>query len=127
LYWDAKNVDSVTGANSSLVVDKNALLFWSSPVYSNQGIATAMTDGKEAADRYHYVDVLPRLQYYANGQMNPIYVDVRMEKGCVLDSLSIPRDAWKVEMFLTGALELNLPNADAGLQGIIHVQQIAGV
>lgn len=127
LYWDAKNVDSVTGANSSLVIDKNALLFWSSPAYSNVGIATAMEAGKEAADRYHYVDVLPRLQYYANGQMNPVYVDVRMEKGCVTDSLGIPRDSWKVEMWLSGALELNLPNADAGLQGIIHVQQIAGV
>ena len=125
LYWDAKNVDSVTGAASSLVVDKNALLFWSSPVYSNIGIGTAMDAGKEAADRYHYVDVLPRLQYYANGQMNPIYVDVRMEKGCVLDSLGIPRDSWKVEMFLSGALELNLPNADAGLQGIIHVKKVA--
>jgi hypothetical protein len=127
LYWDAKNVDSVTGANSSLVIDKNALLFWSSPAYSNVGIATAMEAGKEAADRYHYVDVLPRLQYYANGQMNPVYADVRMEKGCVTDSLGIPRDSWKVEMWLSGALELNLPNADAGLQGIIHVQQIAGV
>ena len=124
LYWDAKNVDSVTGAASSLVIDKNALLFWSSPVYSNIGIASAMTDGKEAADRYHYVDVLPRLQYYANGQMNPVYVDVRMEKGCVLDSLGIPRDSWKVEMWLSGALELNLPNADAGLQGIIHVKKV---
>ena len=59
--------------------------------------------------------------------MNPVYVDVRMEKGCVTDSLGIPRDSWKVEMWLSGALELNLPNADAGLQGIIHVQQIAGV
>jgi hypothetical protein len=127
LYWDAKNVDSVTGANSSLVIDKNALLFWSSPGYSNLGMASMMTEGAEAADRYHFVDTLPRLQYYANGQMNPIYVDVRVEKGCVTDALGYPRDAWKVEMILTGALELNLPNADAGLQGIIHVQQIAGV
>jgi len=128
LYWDAKNVDSVTGANSSLVIDKNALLFWSSPAYSNMGIESSMTDGKESDDRYHFIDVLPRLQYYANGQLNPIYVDVRMEKGCVLDALSVPRDSWKVEMWLSGALELNLPNAgESGLQGIIHVQQIAGV
>ena len=133
LYWDAKNVDSVTGANSSLVIDKNALLFWSSPAYSNIGMDSMMTDtsqggGRESNDRYHYVDVLPRLQYYANGQMNPIYVDVRIEKGCVLDALSVPRDAWKVEMWLSGALELNLPNAGTdGLQGIIHVQQVAGV
>jgi hypothetical protein len=127
LYWDAKNVDSVTGAASSFVIDKNALLFWSSPVYSNIGLESAMTEGQEAADRYHYVDVLPRLQYYANGQMNPIYVDVRIEKGCVLDSLNIPRETWKVEMWLSGALTLNFPNADNGQQGIIHVQQIPGV
>ena len=127
LYWDAKNVDSVTGANSSFVIDKNALLFWSSPAYSNLGMESMMTEGRESLDRYHYVDVLPRLQYYANGQMNPIYVDVRIEKGCVLDALSVPRDAWKVEMWLSGALELNLPNADSGYQGIIQVQQIAGV
>lgn len=127
LYWDAKNVDSVTGANSSLVIDRNAMLFWSSPAYSNIGLESAMTAGKEAADRYHYVDVLPRLQYYANGQMNPIYVDVRIEKGCVLDALSIPRETWKVEMWLSGAMELNLLNADSGYQGIIHVQRVAGV
>lgn len=124
-YWDAKNVDSVTQANSSLVIDKNALLFWSSPAYSNIGIDTAMDQGKEPGDRYHYVDELPRLRYYANGQMNPIYVDVRMEKSCVFDGL-VPRDSWKVEMFLTGALTLNLPNADGGLQGIIHVKKVAG-
>jgi hypothetical protein len=30
-------------------------------------------------------------------------------------------------MWLSGALTLNFPNADNGQQGIIHVQQIAGV
>lgn len=124
-YWDVKNVDSVTSAKSSFVIDRNAILFWSSPVYSNLGMESAMTDGKEAADRYHFVDTLPRLQYYANGQMNPIYVDVRMERACVLDSLNVPRDAWKFELGLYGAMTLNLPNQE-DYQGIIHVQNVPG-
>lgn len=127
LYWDAKNVDSVTGANSSLVIDKNALLFWSSPGYSNIGMASMITDGAESDDKFHYVDVLPRLQYYANGTMNPIYVDVRIQKGCVQDSIGYSRDAWNVEMILTGAIQLNFPNDVGGKQGIIHVQRVAGV
>lgn len=125
IYWDAKNVDSVTGASSSLVIDKNALLFWSSPAYSNIGIETMMTAGEEPADRYHYVDVLPRLQYFANGQMNPIYVDVRAERACSMDSL-VPRNGWKFQMMLHGALTANLANQD-GLQGIVRIDKIAGV
>jgi hypothetical protein len=127
LYWDAKNVDQVTTKNSTFVIDRNALLFWSSPVYSNLGIASAMTDGKEANDVYHFVDTLPRLTYFANGAQQPIYVDVRMQRTCVkgVDDL-VPIDAWKFELWVSGAMTANLENQNA-LQGIIHIEQVANL
>lgn len=125
VFWDSQNIDQVTGAESSFIIDKNALLFWSSPFYSNVGIESMMTAGKEPSDRFHYVDTLPRLQYYANGKLNPIYVDVRAEWSCATDTQGVPRTSWKFELMLAGAIVKNLANQD-GYQGIIRVDQIAG-
>jgi hypothetical protein len=122
IVWDAKNVDSVLGSGSTLVIDKNALYFWSSPAYSNIGMQTMMNEGKEAADRYHFVTTLPRLQYFANGGFQPIYVDVRMERACIATGL-VPRDGWKVECMLHGAMGLNLPN-ESGKQGIYRINKV---
>ena len=124
LYWDAKNVDQVTSKNSTFVIDRNSLLFWSSPVYSNIGLDSAMTDGKEANDTYHFVDTLPRLQYFANGSLQDIYVDVRMQRTCEkgVGDL-VPVDGWKFELWVSGAMTANLDNQD-GLHGIIHIEQI---
>lgn len=127
IYWDSQNVDQVTGAKSSLLIDKNAVLFWSSAGYSNLGMESMMTEGKESGDVYHYVDTLPRLQYFANGQMNPIYCDVRISWGCKKESNNVvPRNSWKVEVILCGAMIANLPNSD-GYQGIIRVDNVGGV
>ena len=124
IVWDAKNVDSVLGAGSTLVIDKNALYFWSSPAYGNMGIETMMTLGAEAADRYHFVTTLPRLMYFSNGSMQPIYVDVRAERSCIATGL-VPRSGWKFELMLHGAAGLNLPN-EAGKQGIYRINKVAG-
>jgi len=123
VYWDLKNVDSTAGVGSTLIIDKNSLLFWSNPVYSNMGITTAETQGREAADRYHYVDTLPRFTYFANGAQRPVYVDVRMERSCELDSLGVPRDGWKFEFLCYGSLTLNLQNQD-GNNGIYKIQEV---
>jgi hypothetical protein len=124
VYWDKKNVVPVIGADASIVVDKNAAIFWSSPAYSNMGMETAETEGKESADRFHWVETLPRLQYFANGQMNPIYVDVRAERTCILDALQVPRDGWSFQYILHGANVLNLTNQD-DLQGVLKIKKIA--
>lgn len=126
VYWDSLNIDQVTGASSTFVVDKNAILFWSSPMYSNMGIESMLTVGREPADRFHYVDTLPRLQYYANGKWNPIYVDVRAEWSCATDTQNVPRTSWKFEVSLAGALTANLEDQD-DRQGIIRIDQITGV
>ena len=123
IYWDAKNVDQIAGAGSSLIIDKNSLLFWSQPVYSNIGMDTAETEGKEPNDRYHWVEMLPRLMYFANGAYQPIYVDVRAERSCVTDELGVPRNSWKFEYMCFGALELNMAN-EAGNQGIYKVAKV---
>lgn len=123
-YWDAKNVDQVTAKASTLVIDRNSLLFWSSPAYSNIGLESAMDAGKEADDTYHYVDILPRLKYFANGVLQDIYVDVRMKRTCIKGSGDIaPRDGWAFELSLAGAMTPNLVNQD-GRAGILHVVQI---
>lgn len=124
LYWDAKNVDQVTAKKSTLVLDRNALLFWSSPAYSNIGLDSAMDAGKEANDTFHFVDTLPRLTYFANGSQQPIYVDVRMQRTCVKEVGDlVPVDGWKFELWLSGAMTPNLENQDS-LQGIIHIEQV---
>jgi hypothetical protein len=124
LYWDAKNVDQVTGAASTLVIDRNSLLFWSSPAYSNMGLESAMDAGKEANDTFHYVDTLPRLKYFANGALRDIYVDVRMKRTCVKGAEDVaPRDGWAFELSLAGAMTPNLPNQD-DRKGILHIVQI---
>jgi hypothetical protein len=126
VYWDAKNVDSILGAGSTLMVDKNSMVFWSQPAYSNLGMDTAMTLGKESGDRYHWVETLPRLQYFANGSMQPIYVDVRAERSCVADAIGVSRDQWKFEYMLFGANTLNLQNQD-GNNGIYKVLKVANI
>lgn len=123
IYWDLKNVDSTAGAGTTMVIDKNSLLFWSSPAYKNFGMETAFTEGIESNDRYHWVETLPRFQYFANGQMRPIYVDIRAERSCVQDSLGVPRDGWKFDYMLFGSLTLNLQNQN-GLNGIYQIQKI---
>jgi hypothetical protein len=124
VYWDAHNVDQVTTARSSFLIDKNALLFWSSPGNDNLGMETMMTAGREPGDTFHYVDTLPRLQYYANGTLNPIYVDVRLKWGCLDGGANIvPRNGWNVEVALLGAIRSNLPNTD-GYQGVLRVDRV---
>lgn len=124
IFWDLKNVDSITGAASTLVIDKNSLLFWSSPAYDNIGMGSAESEGKEAGDRMHWVETLPRFQYWANGGMQPIYVDIRAERSCVQDTLGVARDGWKFDYMLFGALALNLQNQE-GLNGIYQINKVA--
>lgn len=120
IVWDAKNVDSVTSAASTFVMDKNALIFWSSPAYSNIGMNNMQED---AADVYHWVETLPRLQYFANGEFQPIYVDIRATRACVTDAAGIPRTGWHFELALYGALATNFEDA-YGYQGIFRVDQV---
>lgn len=112
--FDLKNVDSTLGAKTSLAIDKNALLFWSSPAFTN------MTPELKSNDTYVWSDVLPRLKYMANGQMNDIYVDVRAQKVCLDGHTDMQ---WNFEMTLRGNLKVNLANHD-DLQGIIKVTQV---
>lgn len=124
VFWDSQNIDQVTGASSSFILDKNAILFWNAPVYSNLGMESMLTVGKEPSDRFHFVDTLPRMQYYANGKLNPVYVDVRAEWSCAKDSQGIPRTTWKFELSLSGSIRTNLKNED-DRQGILQVNQVA--
>lgn len=123
LYWDSINVDQVTGAKSTLVIDKNSILFWNSPAYDNIGMENMVND---TGDIYHWVVPLPRLKYFANGAMQTIYVDVRAIKTCVTDAAGIPRNSWTFEMGIHGAIVANLPNAD-GYRGILRIDQVDDV
>lgn len=122
IVWDPKNVDQVTTAKSTLIIDKNSILFWSSPAYSNLGMEAMES---ESNDTYHWVETLPRLQYFAGGGFQPIYVDVRAKRSCVKDAAGIPRNGWSFEYALFGAMRLNLPNID-GDYGIIQINRVEG-
>jgi hypothetical protein len=63
------------------------------------------------------------LKYFANGALQDIFVDVRVQKGCTLDGLNVARNSWNFEYMLFGAMSLNLPNQD-GYNGIISVKKV---
>ena len=121
IVWDAKNVDSVTSAQSTFVIDRNSILFWSSPGYSNIGMDNMI---EESGDSYHWIEQLPRLQYFANGGFQPIWVDVRATRSCVKDATGIPRNGCAFQYAVLGDMRLNLPNATDDY-GILRIDQVA--
>lgn len=121
IFWDSQNVDQVTSAKSTFLMGQDSLVFYSSPGYSNIGMNN-MVEG--AKDVWRWVEPLPRLQYFANGQYNPIYADVRAMKVCVADAAGIPRDGWNFELALHGVLDTNYPDTNDRL-GIFRIDQVA--
>ena len=118
LYWDLLNMDAVLGVGYSLVMDKNSLVFWSSPNYTN------MAPELQTGDVYAWVETLPRLTYYMNGAQQPIYVDVRAQKVCQLDAYGNESIGYNYEYVLRGAMVANLTNADAR-HGILKIRKVA--
>ena len=114
VFFDLKNMDSTLGAKVTMAIDKNALLFWSSPNFTNTA-PELKTD-----DIYVWRDMLPRLKYMANGAMQDIYIDVRAQKKCIDGSRNTQ---WNFELTLWGAITANLANCD-DRQGIIKVTQV---
>lgn len=115
MYFDLMNVDQTLGDKSTLMLDKNSILFWSSPVHQNLATPQLMT-----SDTYIWSDMLPRLQYMANGRMNPIYIDVKATRFCA----SGTSYGWRYEYVLRGALSLNMPNVN-GDYGILRFRNVA--
>lgn len=124
MYLDLANVDLSTPLNRTFVLDKNALVFWSAPDYL--GFEPIQMDH----NTYVWRDVLPRLQYFANGSMQPIYVDVRAKRICsTLQSEEAVTSSnvaygWAYEYVLRGALEYNLKDCN-NLQGILQINEKA--
>lgn len=115
VYFDLKNVDSTLGGKTTLAIDENALLFWSSENFTNE-VPELKTD-----DTYVWRDKLPRLQYRANGAMQDIYVDVRAQKKCLDGHRNIQ---WNFELTVWGNIKANLADHN-DRQGIIKVTQVA--
>jgi hypothetical protein len=111
-YFDLHNVDNVLGGKYTLAVDRNALLFWSAQEFLN------MEPVLWANDTYHWSETLPRLQYFANGTMNPIYVDIKAKRVCTNGNIY----GWNFQMYLNGALTPNLANCD-GRNGILKIRK----
>lgn len=109
MFWDLKNV---TAANTYLV-DKNALLFWSSPLYTNT-VPVGISN-----DTFVWTDMLPRLKYMSNGVMNDIYIDVRAKRVCSIVN-GDPAEGWNYEYVLRGAMTPNMSNQD-DRNGIIKI------
>lgn len=115
VFFDLKNIDTTLGAKTTLAVDKNALLFWSSPAFTN------MVPELKTNDTYAWSETLPRLKYMANGGLQDIYVDVRAQKKCLEGHTDIQ---WNFELVLRGNLKANLANCDER-QGILKITQVA--
>lgn len=130
IFWDVLNVDPVTEAKSTLIIDKNALLFWSSPVYDKsltfESVMRKSAGPNSPNDTYKYVDVLPRLKYFANGKMNDIFVDVRAKRTCVSDALGVSRDAWVFEYAVYGDMRANMVN-HLGKHGIYRLDRVTAM
>ena len=121
MFYDLHNVDQTLGGKYSLAVDKNALIFWSAPDHKFMELGQPEL---VSSDTYLWWDTLPRLQYYANGQMNPIYVDVRMKRLCSGSGVQSLTYGWDVELVVRGVLSVNLANCD-GYQGILKIKKDA--
>lgn len=114
MYFDLMNVDQVLGDSSTFMMDKNAIIFWSSPLHPQLVNPVLM-----ASDTYMWSDTLPRLRYMANGAMQPIYVDIKTARGCTSGSY------WtEYEYILRGALGTNLPNHNDDY-GILRFRNVA--
>ena len=113
LYFDLKNIDQTLSGAETLMMDKNAIIFWSSPLHQQM-----MQPKLMAADTYMWSDVLPRLKYMANGAMQNIYVDIKTARGCTSGSY------WtEYEYILRGALDTNLPNQNSDY-GILRFRNV---
>jgi hypothetical protein len=110
-YFDLHNIDQVLGGKYTLSVDKNASIFWSAPEFLNSAPMLM------AADTYHWSETLPRLQYFANGTMNPIFVDIKAKRFCINGNTY----GWHMDIYLNGALKINLANCD-GRNGILKIR-----
>jgi hypothetical protein len=111
-YFDLHNVDQVLNGSYTLSVDQNALLFWSAPEFLNT------VPELRTSDVYTWRETLPRLQYFANGQMNPIYVDIKAKRICANGN----DYGWDIDMIVSGAMTVNLPNCD-DRQGILKIRK----
>ena len=114
VYFDLRNVDTTIGAKTTFAIDKNAMLFWSSPIFN--AVPREMTN-----DTIAWTEELPRLRYMANGQMLPIYVDIRAQKKCVDNGTDIQ---WNYEFTLRGALDQNLLDYN-NRGGILKITRVA--
>ena len=111
LYWDLRNPDQVLSGRYTLAVDKNSLLFWSSPLWTNA------VPERRTGDVYTWSETLPRFRYMANNTMNNIFVDVKAKRVCRASN-NIERYGWQYELALR-------PNCD-GRKGIIKIEQVFG-
>lgn len=112
VYFDIKHIDTVLAAKTTLAIDKNAFIFWSSPRWTNiakQGVK----------DTQMFTDELPRLKYMANGAMQPIYVDVRMQMVCTGEG----EISWNFEVVPRGVFQANMSNCD-DRQGVLKVTRV---
>jgi len=119
VYYDLHNMDSTLGGYFTLAIDKNAVIFWSAPDYIDMSPMLMTTD------TYIWRDTLPRLQYFANGQMNPIYIDVRAKRVCEGSAVQSLSWGWNYEYIIRAAMVTNLANCD-DRQGVLKIENIAG-
>lgn len=124
MYLDLANVDTSGPLFRTFVLDKNALIFWSAPDYL--GFEPTQMD----ANTYVWRDTLPRLQYFANGAMQPIYIDVRASRICSTlqngeaATTSNVGYGWAYEYVVRGALAFNLADCN-NRKGIFQINEIA--
>lgn len=112
--FDSRNMREGLGTDGdryTLVMDQNSIVFWSG--YHHQTLTPQM----HTKDLYTWRETLPRLMYRANGQMNPIWIDVTAEKKCIVKD-GVRLWAWCYEYRLRFALNPGLCDCD-GKRGII--------
>lgn len=97
IYWDEDNLDVIAGAECVYLVDPNAIVFYSIAEYP-QADANLTGDQYKWGDKNNTLRFSLPLQYYNmyqdgdlsllpvmyanNGQMEPVFIDVRYQKTC---------------------------------------------
>lgn len=115
ICFDPLNVDTVTGSDSTFIVDPDAYVFFGRTQYSNDA-PVAMGD---QFGTWYWRQRAPRLKHKLQGGVSPVYFDVVRQRTCIRDGgRRIPVDVFEVSF--KGDLVLAPDICDSGLTGILH-------
>lgn len=114
IAFDIKNLDTIIGTQSTLLIDPNGYVIWPKNDYVNEA-----PEGKD--DQYNtfvWKQRSERLTYADGGVQKPVYFDVKRQRKCLIDGSNHERWADHFRVQFRGGMALAPDPANIG-SGII--------